>query len=249
MDERSRYDDEEDEDLDDEDEDDFNNTTSNNNNNNNTTAASLGSEQHQQRKSRKKTQKSNASTHSTRSSSSPTQSRSVSPSHYHNDSSSAAFPNLAAVAAANGIDSATALLAAQSLLAQQTPGLSFPSLAATGLLGAENQGKEGDLDLANRITLMSETAAEALVAKAAVFASDTALANGNLGLALALRVAKLALNVSLLSSWCVCGGGGSIRVFYASKIRFYFNLTSRNYPTILHDNWARVHFKARETDQ
>lgn len=95
----------------------------------------------------------NSTSSPTRSSSSTPQSRSISPSNSYHDSP-AAFPNLAAVAAANGIDSTTAMLAAQSLLQQQTPGLSFPSLSAAGLgmnrtpgntsnasLGTPNSGK------------------------------------------------------------------------------------------------------------
>lgn len=93
----------------------------------------------------------NSTSSPTRSSSSTPQSRSISPSNSYHDSP-AAFPNLAAVAAANGIDSTTAMLAAQSLLQQQTPGISFPNLAAAGLglnrnsanaanAGASNSGK------------------------------------------------------------------------------------------------------------
>ena len=69
----------------------------------------------------------------TRSTSSTPQSRSSSPSTTSYHDSPAAFPNLGAVNAgtsAAGIDSATAMLAAQSLLQQSTPGLNFSSLSA-----------------------------------------------------------------------------------------------------------------------
>jgi hypothetical protein len=78
------------------------------------------------------------------------QSRSISPSDDHTSyhDSPAAFPNLAAVAAANGIDSTTAMLAAQSLLQSNTTGLTFPSLAAAGL-SLPNTPNQGDLTKTN----------------------------------------------------------------------------------------------------
>jgi hypothetical protein len=87
-------------------------------------------------------------------SSSQPQSRSISPSTYDSPSGSGAFPNLAAVAAANGIDSTTAMLAAQSLLSSNTSGLSFPNLTAAGLsLPATPSNQQGDLNLNNILNI------------------------------------------------------------------------------------------------
>lgn len=86
----------------------------------------------------------NSTSSPTRSSSSTPQSRSISPSNSYHDSP-AAFPNLAAVAAANGIDSTTAMLAAQSLLQQQqTPGLAFPNLTAGSANSSGSQSNQGN---------------------------------------------------------------------------------------------------------
>ena len=189
-DDRSDYDeDDDDDDHNDDDEDDLHTTTDYNTTLNTTSQNNTPNRKSRGKKQNKSAQKNNnkhdASNNSTssrtRSSSSPTQSRSISPSTYNGTNDGNNFPNLAAVAAANGIDSTTAILAAQSLLQQQTPGLSFPSLAATGLLGdMHKEGKEGEdkLDLANSLTLMSDAAAEALLAKAAAFAASEASANG-----------------------------------------------------------------------
>jgi hypothetical protein len=160
MDDRSNYDDE-----DEDDENSYDNTTNNNNSTLNNTSSLQNKDR--QRKSRGHQKKntdendcnntsSQRSNNSTRSSSSPNQSRSMSPS--YQDDSTTSFPNLAAVAAANGIDSTTAILAAQSLLSQQTPGLSFPTLAATGLLGdVVHDGKEGSKKRrTDRTEMMSE---------------------------------------------------------------------------------------------
>lgn len=193
-DDRSDYDDEDDDEDDDLHTSDYNTTLNTTSQNNTPNRKSRGG-----KKQNKNTNKNASISSPTRSSSSPNQSRSISPSGY-NDSHGAAFPNLAAVAAANGIDSTTAILAAQSLLQQQTPGLSFPSLAATGLLGdVHKEGKEGDkLDLANSIKLMSDAAAEALIAKAAAFAASEAVANGNSHLLVYVTFLALILRLSYL---------------------------------------------------
>jgi hypothetical protein len=122
----------------------------------NTTTNSQQNDQGRRSRSKKSSPQKKNSHNSTsspaRSSSSPCESRSVSPSNtFSGDSHSAAFPNLAGFAGANGLDSATAMLAAQSLLQQNTPGLPFSNMA--GLATTPN----GSGDLFN--SLLSSDAA------------------------------------------------------------------------------------------
>lgn len=101
----------------------------------------------------RKQQRNDSTSSPTRSSSSPNQSRSVSPvssSTYHD--SPAAFPNLAAVAAAAGGLDPTALMAAQSLL----PGAFNTPNGANGAAASSQQG-----DLTNSFNLISDAASTA----------------------------------------------------------------------------------------
>ena len=129
------------------------------NNSINTTTNSQQNDQGRRSRSKKtspqKKNSHNSTSSPTRSSSSPCESRSVSPSNTFSDSP-AAFPNLAGFAGANGLDSATAMLAAQSLLQQNTPGLPFSNIA--GLAATPN----GSGDLFN--SLLSSDAAAVIAA-------------------------------------------------------------------------------------